>query len=147
MRKFHVIDSYLNSGVVLPKRQTSGSGGYDLSAIEAVSIKPKEVKMIMTGLKVEIPSDEVMMVFPRSSLGIKKHVMMANNVGVIDSDYYNSANGGGHIMIPLYNFGDNIVTIEKHERIAQGIFVKFGITTDDEPLNEVRTGGFGSTDK
>lgn len=146
MRKFHIIEKYRDESPVLPRRQTLKSGGYDLSSLYEVTIKPKEIVMIETGLKVEIPSDEVMLVFPRSSLGIKKGLMMANNVGVVDSDYYNTPSNEGHLMIPLYNFRDEAVTVQKGERIAQGIFIKYETTVDDHPINELRNGGFGSTD-
>ena len=146
MRKFHIIEKYRDESPVLPRTQTLKSGGYDLSSLYEVTIKPKEIVMIETGLKVEIPSDEVMLVFPRSSLGIKKGLMMANNVGVVDSDYYNTPSNEGHLMIPLYNFRDEAVTVQKGERIAQGIFIKYETTVDDHPINELRNGGFGSTD-
>ena len=73
--------------------------------------------------------------------------MLANNVGVIDQDYYNSPFNEGHIMIPIYNFGNNPQTIEKYERIAQGIFITYLKTDDDETVDEKRISGFGSTDK
>ncbi len=146
MRKFHVIEAFRNEQPVLPMRQTLGSGGYDLASLYEVTIKPNEIVMIQTGLKVEMPKNEVMLVFPRSSLGLKKRLMMANNVGVIDSDYFNTPSNEGHIMIPLYNFGQETVTINKGERVAQGIFTSYETTTDDQPLNLNRFGGFGSTD-
>ena len=73
--------------------------------------------------------------------------MMANNVGVIDQDYYNSPGNEGHIMIPIYNFGQTVQTIEKGERVAQGIFVNYLRTDDDVSTEEKRISGFGSTDK
>ena len=148
MRKFHIIKTFKNLNPTLPKRQTQMSAGYDLASIERIELLPNDKpKLIPTGLKVEMPSDEVLFVFPRSSLAIKKSVTMSNNVGVIDADYYNNADNEGHIMVPLINYGDDIVIIEKHERIAQGIFVKYQITDDDAPILEHRVGGFGSSGK
>ena len=131
MRKFYVIEEFKNMDISLPERQTKHSAGYDLATCEDVIIKPGEIVLIKTGLKVQIPQDEVLLVFPRSSLGIKKGLTMANNVGVIDSDYFNNPNNEGHIMIPLRNFGKNDVFLEKNERVAQGIFIKYFKTIDD----------------
>lgn len=147
MRKFEKITVYQHETFDMPKRSTSHSAGYDLASIEEIIIHPGEIKKVPTGLKVSMNDHEVMLVFPRSSLGLKKQLMLANNVGVIDQDYYNSPFNEGHIMIPIYNFGNNPQTIEKHERIAQGIFITYFKTDDDETVDEKRISGFGSTDK
>ena len=91
-----------------------------------------------------MPETEALFVFPRSSLALKKHLTMSNNVGVVDSDYYNNENNEGHIMVPLLNFGKNEVEVLKGERVAQGIFMAYRVTTDDDAGKE-RTGGFGSS--
>lgn len=146
MRKFYVIEKFKHLNVSLPLRQTKDSAGYDLATIEEVTINPGEIVLIKTGLKVQIPSEEVLLVFPRSSLGIKKGLTMANNVGVIDADYFNNDDNEGHIMIPLRNFSNEGVTLEKGERVAQGIFVKYLKTSDDKSDLTLRSGGFGSSD-
>ncbi len=147
MRRFHIIEKYQDLGVTKPKRATNGSAGYDLASIEEIIINPKEIKMIPTGLKVSIPTNEVLLVFPRSSLALKKGLTMANNVGVIDADYFNNENNEGHIMIPLLNISDEPVTVLKGERVAQGIFMGFLKTVDDKAPTIQRMGGFGSSDK
>lgn len=147
MRKFEVIKEYQNEVIQIPKRATPASAGYDLSSIEEVVIRPKEIKLIKTGLKAMIPKDEVLLVFARSSLAFKKGLMMSNGVGVVDADYYNNPDNEGHLMVPLYNFSEDEVIIHKGERVAQGIFVKYGVTSDDEILHQTRTGGFGSSGK
>lgn len=147
MRRFYIIEKYKDLGVVKPKRATNGSAGYDLASIEDITINPKEIKMIPTGLKVSIPTNEVLLVFPRSSLALKKSLTMANNVGVIDADYFNNPNNEGHIMVPLINLGDEVVTVLKGERIAQGIFIEFLKTVDDKAPTIQRIGGFGSSDR
>lgn len=147
MRNFFIIEQFKHLNPKLPQRQTTYSAGYDLASIEVVIINPNEIKLIPTGLKVAMPKDEVLLVFPRSSLAMKKHVTMSNNVGVIDADYYNNEDNEGHIMVPLLNYGPNPITIEKGERIAQGIFVTYQTTTDDKPIKENRRGGFGSSDE
>ncbi|NLN50970.1 MAG: dUTP diphosphatase [Acholeplasmataceae bacterium] len=146
MRKFYVIDKYKDLKIEIPQRQTKHSAGYDLATMEETIIKPQEIVLIKTGLKVRMADDEVLLVFPRSSLGIKKGLTMANNVGVVDADYFNNSYNEGHIMIPLLNFSKKSVTLEKNERVAQGIFVKY-LKTEDDQINDLkRKGGFGSSD-
>ncbi len=147
MRKFHIIDKYKSLKPILPKRATNHSAGYDFSSLEEVTINPQEIVFIKTGIKVEMNEDDTLLIFARSSLGIKKGLMLSNSVGVIDSDYYNNDNNEGHIIFPLYNFKDSPVTILKDEKVCQGIFVKYLKTTNDEPINNDRIGGFGSSHK
>jgi dUTP pyrophosphatase len=91
--------------------------------------------------------DYVLFLLPRSSLGFKYRLQLDNTVGVIDSDYYYSDNEG-HIFIKLTNDSklDKDMIVKKGEGICQGIFLKFGLTIDDD-TNEIRNGGFGSTNK
>ena len=145
MRKFEVVTTYKDQGVNIPKRATESSAGYDLASIEEVVIKPGEIKLIPTGLKAKMAPSEALFVFPRSSLAIKKGLMMSNSVGVIDADYYNNKDNEGHIMIPIINIKQETVTILKGERIAQGIFMNYLKTEDDLAKNVSRLGGFGSS--
>lgn len=147
MRKFEVIESFKHLNPIIPQRQTTHSAGYDFAALEDVSIKPGEIVLVKTGIKAMIPDDEVLLMYPRSSLAIKKGLMMSNGVGVIDADYYNNPNNEGHIMIPLYNITNDVVSISKDERIAQGIFQTYAKTIDDMPIDSKRQGGFGSSTK
>ena len=147
MRKFEVIKEYEHLDLLVPQRATKHSAGYDFASIEDIEIKPGEIKMIPTGLKALIPDNEALFIFPRSSLGIKKGLMMSNGVGVVDADYYNNENNEGHIMIPLYNFSIKTVKVEKGERVAQGIFMNYQKTINDDPDHSARLGGFGSSDK
>lgn len=144
MRRFEVIQSYLDKDIKIPERATKYSAGYDLASAEDITINPGEIKLVPTGLKADMPEDEALFVYPRSSLGIKRRLTMSNNVGVVDKDYYNNAENEGHIMIPIYNFGTEVQVIKKGERIAQGIFQKYGITDNDSAKN-LRKGGFGSS--
>lgn len=145
MRKFEIAEGYENSGVIIPKRATTKSAGYDLSSIEDVTIKPQQIKLVKTGLKAMMPDDEALFIFPRSSLAIKKGLVMSNSVGVVDADYYGNPDNDGLIMVPLMNILDHDVTVLKGERIAQGVFLSYEVTTDDEPLTQIRMGGFGSS--
>jgi dUTP pyrophosphatase len=145
MRRFEIVKGYENKGIELPVRQTKLSAGYDLASCEDVLIKAGEIKMIPTGLRVKMLDNEVLLVYPRSSLAIKKGLMMSNGVGVIDADYYHAENLG-HISIPVYNFTKEDVLVKSGERISQGIFTSFLKTSNDKDSNNiVRLGGFGSS--
>ena len=131
--------------VILPKRATSGSAGYDFFAINDFTLNAGETIKIATGIRVKIDCGWVLKIYPRSSLGFKYRLRLDNTVGIIDSDYY-YADNEGHIFIKITNCGDKPLTVEKGKAFAQGVFVEYGITVDDE-CDGVRTGGFGSTDK
>ncbi len=143
-RGFEVVSKYKEENIEIPARKTTGSAGYDFSAAVTVTIPPKEIAFVTTGIKAFMPKDEVLQMFPRSSLSFKKKLIKANSVGIIDSDYYNNPDNEGEIMLILYNFGAEAVTIEKGERIAQGVFTKY-LTVDDDGTKVKRLGGFGST--
>lgn len=147
MRKFYIIEKFKHLNPELPIRATNHSSGYDFSSLEEVTINPGEIGFINTGIKVSMHEDETLLIFARSSLGIKKGLMLSNSVGVIDSDYFNNSNNEGHIMFPLYNFKDKPVTVLKGEKVCQGVFIKYLKTDDDNPLNNNREGGFGSSHK
>ncbi|MBQ7349099.1 MAG: deoxyuridine 5'-triphosphate nucleotidohydrolase [Clostridia bacterium] len=142
---------YLKSGtieeyhsVILPKRATTGSAGYDFFTPKTFSLAPGEEIKIATGIRVKIDEGWVLKIYPRSSLGFKYRLTLNNTVGIIDSDYYNADNEG-HIFIKLTNCGNSSVSVEKGKAFAQGVFVEYGITVDDE-CEKARTGGIGSTD-
>lgn len=143
-RGFEVVTKFKDSSINLPKRKTSGSAGYDFEAAVDINIEPKTIAFVTTGIKAYMPKDEVLQMYPRSSLCFKKKLMKANSVGIIDSDYYNNPDNEGEIMLILYNFGDEVVEIKKGDRIAQGIFIKY-LTVDENETTIKRLGGFGST--
>lgn len=145
MRAFEVVTQFKDKNPIIPKRATEGSAGYDLSSIDDVVIQPGEIKLIPTGLRARMPKTEALFIFPRSSLAIKKGLMMSNSVGVIDADYYGNPDNEGHIMIPLVNIKATPVTILKGERVAQGVFLHYLETDDDLPTQTSRIGGFGSS--
>ncbi|KXT29428.1 dUTPase family protein [Candidatus Phytoplasma oryzae] len=153
---FDIISSFKGKYINLPRRQTYFSAGYDFESATNIIIKSKEIVLVPTGIKACFDKDKVLLIYSRSSLSLKKGLMLANNVGVIDSDYYNNDYNEGHIFIPLYNFSDRDVLINKNERIAQGILQRFYLTNDDNLINKnnfqkekimkKRKSGFGSTD-
>ena len=130
--------------IVLPKRATKGSAGYDFFVNKSVTLKPDESVKIATGVRVKIDEGWVLKIYPRSSLGFKYRLTLNNTVGIIDSDYYYAENEG-HIFIKLTNCGDKDLFLEKGKAFAQGVFVEYGITYNDE-CERQRTGGIGSTD-
>lgn len=138
----------LYKNIELPTRATSGSAGYDFKCpLACFTLHPGETIKIPTGIRVKIDDGWFLGVFPRSSLGFKYRVQLDNTIGVVDSDYYNSDNEG-HIFVKLTNDGkaDKTVAISAGDAFAQGIFLPFGITYNDEATG-IRNGGFGSTNK
>ena len=131
--------------IVLPRRATAGSAGYDFFAPESFTLSAGQTIKIPTGVRVKIDEGWVLKIYPRSSLGFKYRLSLDNTVGIIDSDYYYAENEG-HIFIKMTNCGDKPLSVEKGKAFAQGVFVEYGITVDDEATS-IRTGGFGSTDK
>ncbi len=131
----------------IPKRSTKYSAGYDFECLTDFTLKPNETKLIPTGIKVIMNEDEVLMLYIRSSLGIKYNIRMCNQTGIIDKDYYNNEENEGHIFVKIQNEGNKEKHFKKGEKFIQGLFIKY-LTTDDE--NEIinkRKGGFGSTNK
>ena len=145
MRKFEKV-SYDNSGI-LPTRNDKGSAGYDFYTPIDLVINPGEKITFKTNIKAQMEQDEMLTLHVRSSIGIKRHLMLSNCTGIIDSTYYNNPDNEGNIMGALYNYGNETQIIKAGERVMQGIFVKYLITDDDKPLNENRTGGVGSSGK
>lgn len=143
-RGFEVVSKYLNDNLVLPERKTKGSAGYDISCSKDIIIEPQTFKFVPTGIKAYMQEDEVLEVYPRSSLSFKKHLVKLNSVGIIDSDYYNNPDNEGEIMLILYNYGNDSVEIKKGERIAQGLFMKY-LVVDNDDIKAKRLGGLGST--
>ncbi|MBQ7032013.1 MAG: hypothetical protein IJN13_06610 [Bacilli bacterium] len=138
-------DSNLYEEYKLPIRKTKCSAGYDFLAIEDFEIMPGEIKKIPTGYKANFGADEMLMLLVRSSMGFKYNMRMCNQVGIVESDYFNNPDNEGHLFVALQNEGDKIFKVKKGEAYSQGIFTKF-LTCGDE-VNEIRTGGIGSTNK
>lgn len=129
--------------VSLPTRATAHSAGYDFVAPHQIYLKPGESIKIPTGIRVQIEPGWFLMCTPKSGLGFKYKVRLANTVGIIDGDYYQSDNEG-HIFCKLVNEGSATLIVEPGKSFMQGIFLPYGVTYDDE-VNAVRNGGFGST--
>ena len=141
------VESAVYEALKLPARATVGSAGYDFYSPLTFSLAPGETIKIPTGIRAEISEGWVLMLYPRSGLGFKYRVQLNNTVGIIDSDYFYSDNEG-HIFIKITNDSNEgkMVTVEVGQGFAQGLFMPFGITVDDE-VSAMRNGGFGSTTK
>lgn len=131
--------------VSLPVRATGLSAGYDLIAPFDFHLAPGECVKIPTAIRVQIDPGWFLMIAPRSGLGFKYRVRLANTIGVIDGDYYHSDNEG-HIFCKVVNEGDVMMNVKAGEAFAQSIFTMHGITYDDN-VTAVRNGGLGSTGK
>ncbi len=132
------------AAVRLPKRATAHSAGYDFFTPTDVFLPPHGSAVVKTGIRAAIKEGWVLLIYPRSGLGFRFGIGLANTVGVIDGDYY-GADNEGHIMIKLTNPSEQSITLQAGTAIAQGVFTPYGITEDDEQRAE-RKGGFGSTD-
>ena len=126
----------LYKDLLLPKRATTGSAGYDFKSPVDFSLKPKETIKIPTGIRCKMNEDIVLMIYPRSSLGFKYRLTLDNTVG--DNE--------GHIFIKFTNSGDKVLEVKKGDGIAQGIFLPYYLTVDDN-VSDKRNGGIGSTNQ
>ena len=134
----------LDPSVELPAYGTDGSAAFDLAASETTVIAPGEVRLVPTGLVIEVPAGMFLGVFARSSTPLKRGLMVANGVGVVDSDYCGPSD---EIKVPTINFTAAPVTVTKGDRIAQGILLPSPRVEWDE-VGELRAGsrgGFGAT--
>lgn len=160
--------------IMLPIQATKSSVGYDWFCPVDIDIKPQETVVIPTDIKVYMQPDEMLMLVPRSSVGIKHDLMVANTIGIGDSDFYENENNDGNYCIALRNLRPsmklegyttvtvdgqdlnipkikdmtavNTVHIKQGDRIVQGIFVQT-LPSDNGGSNRERKGGVGSTGK
>ena len=128
----------------LPSYQTAGAAGFDLAAGADVVVAPGAIVLIPTGLVVEVPEGHFLGIFARSSTPLKKGLIVANGVGVLDSDYCGPTD---ELKIQVMNVTDSPVSVGRGDRIAQGIvlpYVRVEIEDGDGATAPSR-GGFGST--
>lgn len=135
----------LDKNLPLPMYETGGSVGFDLLCRESVTIAPQTVALIPANVIIETPPGYMLMVTLRSSTPRKLGLLIPHGVGIIDRDYCGE---GDEIQIQIYNFTGRPVTVERGDKIAQGIFVRVG-TAEWSEVSEMGSetrGGFGSTD-
>lgn len=162
MRKFEIIseqqwnkdiveenynEQYAREELLKPHRGTKHSAGYDFISPISITIPAHGMAKIPTGIKACMEADDVLMIYPRSSIGFKTAIRLANTVGVVDADFYNNSSNEGHIFIKFFNPTDNDYQVNIGDKIAQGIFSKYLVVDDEEEINNVRAGGLGSTGK
>ena len=158
MRKFEIVtkEEYLKNveemdhleydDLMCPVRGIKHSAGYDFRSPISFTLKPNEIIKVPTGIKAAMESDEYLALLVRSSMGFKYNMRLCNQVGIVDSDYYNNPDNEGHIFIKIQNEGEKDIVINKGDRFAQGIFSKY-LLVDDDSSDSERAGGFGSTGK
>ena len=141
----HVAIKRVDTTLPLPVYETQGSVGFDLIARESVRIAPGKLALIPSNVIVEVPEGHMLMVASRSSTPRKKGLLTPHGFGVIDHDYCGPTD---EVLIQVYNFSDNEQTIERGEKIAQGIFVKIEkvLWEEKDSMKKPSRGGFGSTD-
>lgn len=161
-RGFEIVSKFKKKDINLPVRKTNVSAGYDFEAAESLIVPSiwkvlaekvfvgeatgLKATLIPTGIKSYMLDDEYLQLSIRSGTALKTGLILANGVGIVDSDYYNNPDNEGHIMFPVHNLGFKDKLIKKGERIGQGLFLNY-LKADDDMSDGVRTGGFGSTDK
>jgi dUTP pyrophosphatase len=135
----------LDSSIALPDYQTAGAAGFDLAAGANVEIPAGQIALVPTGLVIEVPPGHFLGIFARSSLPLKRGLMVANGVGVIDQDYCGLSD---EVKVQVLNFTDAAVQVEKGDRIAQGLFIPVARAAWRETEGDLREGsrgGFGAT--
>lgn len=134
----------LDPNVVLPEPATAGAGGFDLASAVDIDIPPRSIRLVGTGLVIAVPEGHFLGIFARSSTPLKRGLMVANGVGVVDADYCGPAD---EIKIQLLNVTDAPVPVRRGDRLAQGIVLPCPrIEWEEVAEMKVPTrGGFGST--
>ena len=134
----------LSSSVSLPSYQTPGAAAFDLAAAADLTIEPGQVALVPTGLVIEVPPGMFLGIFARSSTPLKRGLMVANGVGVVDQDY---CGPNDEVKITVLNFTAAPVQVSTGDRIAQGILLPATKVTWEEVavVREESRGGFGST--
>jgi dUTP pyrophosphatase len=135
-----------NVMVMSPRRADVGSCAYDFYSPINITISPNNQILIWTDIKAYMQPDEVLILNVRSSQG-KPRIQLANTQGWIDSNYYNNPDNEGNIGIFLRNEGTEDYIINAGDKICQGMFINYLMVDNDEPISQMRLGGFGSSGK
>jgi dUTP pyrophosphatase len=134
----------LDSTVSLPSYGTNEAAGFDLASAHDLVVGARQIALVRTGLVIEVPTGHFLAIFARSSTPLKRGLIVANGVGVIDSDY---SGPNDEVMIQVMNVTESDVRISRGDRLAQGIVLPAPRITWDEvtAIREVTRGGFGAT--
>ncbi|MCL5411249.1 MAG: dUTP diphosphatase [Patescibacteria group bacterium] len=136
----------IDASLPLPIYETDGSVGFDLLARETLIVRPKQIVLIPCNVIVEVPDGYMLLIASRSSTPIKKGLTPPHGVGVLDQDYCGE---NDEVLVEVYNFTDLAVTVEKGDKIAQGVFVRVDKAEWIEvgEMDHPNRGGVGSTNK
>jgi dUTP pyrophosphatase len=135
----------LDPSIALPDYQTAGAAGFDLAASDTIDVPPNGIALVPTGLVIRVPDGHFLGIFARSSTPLKRGLMVANGVGVIDEDYCGATD---EVKVQVLNFTTETVRVSKGDRIAQGLFipvVRADWRESHGDLREGSRGGFGAT--
>ncbi|MBQ3421997.1 MAG: dUTP diphosphatase [Romboutsia sp.] len=151
LRGFEVVcdeqRKHSNIEIELPVRGDNRSAGYDIKTPVTVTLQPNERTVVWTDIKSYMQDNEVLELHVRSSIGIKRGVILSNITGIIDSSYYSNEGNDGNIGLALWNTSDKEVILEAGERICQGIFKTYLTADNDICISDKRVGGIGSSGK
>lgn len=149
-RGFKVVDDkfrkHPDKNIVLPEHATSESAGADIRTPVKLIIPPFGRVIVATDIKAFMKSGEFLSIHIRSSIGIKKGLVLSNVTGIIDKDFYENEDNDGNIHLALTNLTDKQVVVEENERVAQGIFEQF-LKIGGQTTSRKRKGGIGSSGK
>jgi dUTP pyrophosphatase len=134
----------LSESVPLPSYQTPGSAGFDLASSVEMTVEAGQVALVPTGLIIAVPAGHFLGIFARSSTPLKRGLMVANGVGIVDADYCGPTD---EVKIEVFNFTAAPVRIVPGDRLAQGVILPFVQARWTESITSARPsrGGFGST--
>ena len=134
----------LDPAVPLPSYQTAGAAGFDLASSADMTIGPGEVALVPTGLVIQAPAGHFLGIFARSSTPLKRGLMVANGVGVVDQDYCGPKD---EIKIQMLNFTAAPVAVKRGDRLAQGVILAYARAEWREvaEMSQPTRGGFGAT--
>ena len=144
MRDVQITVHRLDPSVPLPRYETDGAAGFDLAASADMTIAPGEVALVPTGLVIAVPAHHFLGIFARSSTPLKRGLMVANGVGIVDPDYCGPKD---EIKIEVLNFTPAPVQVRRGDRLAQGVilpYVRAEWVEGTAPTQPTR-GGFGAT--
>ncbi len=131
-------DRDLYDSVIIPQRSSEATAGYDLPLLNDLTLEPGETVKLPTGLKAHFQPDEVLLLIVRSKTGFKYNIRLCNQVGVIDSDYYNNPDNEGHLFIKVQNEDTETHSFKRGDALVQGVFMKFLTTESDNNLGKDR---------
>ncbi len=149
MRKFEIVEDfaikYNEKDIVLPKRATTHSAGYDFYSPTDITIEAGKSEIIWSNVKAMCNEGEFLLIVVTSGMG-KRGLILSNGIGVVDKDYYGNPTTDGNIGFRITNLGSEPYTFAKGDKIGQGIFMPY-YTLDEDNYDDIkRVGGFGSTD-